>query len=99
VEFYKSHTEKPALVLLDVNMPVMGGKEAFKQIREINPAARIIILTGYGRETIEAADFGSKVNAFMQTPFHLETLAMTVRQILDDSTVDSTSDQPAALGA
>ncbi len=96
VEFYRGHGESLALVLLDVNMPVMGGKEAFKQIRGINPAARIIILTGYGRETIEAADFGSRVNAFMQKPFHLETLAMTVRQVLDDSSVANASDQPAA---
>ena len=98
VDFYKTRCSSLALVLLDVNMPVMSGKEAFKEIRKINAGARIIIVTGYGKGTVEASDFGSPVNAIMQKPFQIETLAMTVRQVLDSSTLLATSDQPAAEG-
>jgi len=98
IEFYKTRSSSLALVLLDINMPVMGGKEAFREIRKLNPNARIVIVTGYGRGTIELTDFASPVNAIMQKPFQLETLAMTVRQVLDGPAIVTTSDQPAAEG-
>ena len=38
---------RPDVVLLDLRMPVMEGVEAVRQIREIDPAARVIVLTTY----------------------------------------------------
>jgi PAS domain S-box-containing protein len=83
VEFYRTHQASVDLVLLDVNMPVMGGKEAFDLLRSINPSLRIMIVTGYGRETVETSKFTSGVSGFMQKPFQLETLALKVREVLD----------------
>lgn len=37
---------QPAIVLMDLDMPVMGGIEANKRIREVSPATRVIALTG-----------------------------------------------------
>jgi len=39
---------KPDVVIMDLMMPVLGGAEATRLIREANPAARIVILTSYG---------------------------------------------------
>lgn len=83
VEYYRSRMATIDLILLDINMPVMGGKEAFEQLRTINPGVQIIIVTGYGKDTIETSKFSSEVNGFMQKPFQQETLALKVRQVLD----------------
>ena len=73
----------PDLVLLDVNMPVMGGTQAFAELRAINPSCRVIIVTGYGRDTVETSSFPGRIDAFMQKPFQQETLAHNVRRVLD----------------
>jgi len=83
VEFYRIRQSTVDLILLDINMPVMGGKQAFEELRAINPLCRIMIITGYGKEGLEMSSFSSRVNGFMQKPFQLEMLALTVRDILD----------------
>jgi len=37
---------QPDLVLCDINMPVMGGMEVLKRIREFNPTQKFIMVTG-----------------------------------------------------
>ena len=39
---------RPDVTLLDLRMPVMEGVEAVRQIRAIDPAARVIVLTWQG---------------------------------------------------
>ncbi|HTY60304.1 MAG TPA: ATP-binding protein [Bacteroidota bacterium] len=86
VDLYRIRQATIDLILLDINMPVMGGKQTFEVLRSINPLCRIIIMTGYGREGVETSNFSSEVNAFMQKPFQLEMLALKVREILDGRT-------------
>ncbi len=86
-EFYRKRQGMIDLILLDINMPVLGGREAFDLLRALNPAVPIIIVTGYGRDALETSTFSSEVNGFIQKPFQLETLAIKVRQVLDGKTV------------
>lgn len=48
--------ENPEVVLLDVNMPKMGGIETLKRLKAINPNCVVIMLTSLAnRETVEQA--------------------------------------------
>ena len=38
---------KPSLVIMDADMPVLNGYEAFKQIKEIDKNANVVIVTGF----------------------------------------------------
>jgi CheY-like chemotaxis protein len=83
IETYRTRQGSIDLVLLDVNMPLMGGKETFEQLRTINPELRVIILTGYGQHVMEQTGLADEADSFLQKPFQVEDLAMKVRQVLD----------------
>lgn len=52
VEIYEK--EKPDLVLLDINMPVMDGIETLRKLRTLNPECVVVMLTSLaGRSNIE----------------------------------------------
>ena len=57
----KFKEKKPSLVIMDADMPVLDGYKAFKQIKEIDNNAQVIIVTGFaGNEprSIEAIKQG-----------------------------------------
>jgi DNA-binding NtrC family response regulator len=67
------HTSFDAIIL-DMMMPGMGGLETLRKIREQNPEAQIIMLTGQG--TIDKAVEAMKEGAvdFLEKPADIETL-------------------------
>jgi len=83
VDYYQTRQGSIDLILLDINMPIMGGRDALELLRKLNPGVPIVIVTGYGKDTVETSKFSSEVNAFIQKPFQLETLALKVRNVLD----------------
>ncbi len=60
---------KPDLVFMDITMPVMEGIEAAKIIKEMNPAAKVIMLSAMGDEAIMEEAKGIGVDIFLKKPF------------------------------
>ncbi len=48
LELYSKHS--PCIVFLDVRMPEMDGYELFSKIKELDPLAKVVIVTGHGNE-------------------------------------------------
>lgn len=72
IEKYKAN--EPHLVLMDLRMPGMDGTEAFFKIREINPNAKIILMSAYGLiPTINDA-FDHGLLDFIEKPVPIKTL-------------------------
>lgn len=67
IEMYQEH--KPDIVTMDITMPVMNGLEAIKAIKDIDPAARIVVCSAMGQQkmVIEAIEAGAK--DFIVKPF------------------------------
>lgn len=54
VNVFRKEGSRISLVILDLIMPVMDGRQALEAIREIDPGARVVISTGYsGGEDVE----------------------------------------------
>jgi len=76
--------EQVHLALLDLIMPNMTGMEALKQIRERNPATRIMLMTAFA--TAETAVEAMREGAldYLIKPFALDEMKMHVRRALSE---------------
>jgi len=81
VELYQKRGREVDLVILDVVMPKMGGKEAFEEIRRINPEARVMFATGYDRLNV-LEDKQLRDIPVINKPFVVDALSRAVRALL-----------------
>jgi FixJ family two-component response regulator len=65
-------------VILDMNMPVQGGRETARQLLDLNPKCRILVASGYGEEAEARTLPGSESISFLRKPFRAEQLAEAV---------------------
>jgi DNA-binding NtrC family response regulator len=72
-----------SLVILDLIMPEMGGKECFQELVNINPQVRVILSSGFlsNGTTEEARVFGFR--GFVEKPYNMGQLLGLVREVLD----------------
>ncbi|MDP2417323.1 MAG: response regulator [Gallionella sp.] len=79
--------ERPALVLLDVMMPIKTGFDVCHEVRA-HEAVRdtlILMLTAKGRDTDVAKGLALGANAYMTKPFSTKELVQKVREMLGTS--------------
>ena len=85
---FKLKEKEFGLILLDLNMPGMGGMEMLRHVREIRPDIRVIIITAYG--TVERAVEAMKLGAvdFVQKPFVPDEIREMVKRVIDREKLD-----------
>jgi len=75
--FYQAPTQID-LVITDLVMPGMSGRELIDQLRRISPAVRIVSTSGYLRPTSEEED----EETYLRKPFTSQALLRKVKQVL-----------------
>lgn len=83
VDMFREMAASNPLVLLDLTMPHLDGAAAFKQLRQIRPDVRVILMSGYGEQTIDTQFAGKGLAGFLQKPFRLSEVRELVRSIMD----------------
>jgi CheY-like chemotaxis protein len=78
-----SHKKKFDLVLLDMNMPQVGGKKVFQKIKSLKLHCKVIISSGYSDAILVEKKFAMDIDGFLQKPYKIEELARKVREVLD----------------
>lgn len=76
---YKEYQDCVDLVLMDIMMPRKDGVTAHKEISEINPNAKILLMSGYSSVSLGNIDDLK----FIQKPMLPETLFLNIRELLD----------------
>jgi PAS domain S-box-containing protein len=83
LEKFIENREQISLVILDLVMPRMGGREAYDRMREIEPAVKVIFATAYDSETAGLGCLERNGIGFIQKPADGPTLLTAIRETLD----------------
>jgi CheY-like chemotaxis protein len=82
VELYRKHQAEIAVVLLDVQMPVLDGPATLVAIRQVNPAVPCCLMSGDAARHITGRVREAGADLVFKKPFHLTVFAQAFRQLL-----------------
>jgi len=80
VELYKK--EKPDVVTMDITMPDMDGIEAVKAIRAFDPAAKIIMCSAMGQQTMVMDAIKAGARDFIVKPFQPDRVLEAIKKVV-----------------
>jgi two-component system, cell cycle sensor histidine kinase and response regulator CckA len=72
------------LVVTDVVMPEMGGRELVERLRARQPSLKVLFMSGYTERAISADGTMPAGTAFVEKPFTVDQLIRRLRKVLDD---------------
>jgi len=85
MDIVKEYTGKIHLLITDVIMPKMNGRDLAEQLQPICPDLKYIFMSGYTANVIARQGVLDKDVNFIQKPFSREDLAEIVRKVLDEN--------------
>jgi two-component system cell cycle sensor histidine kinase/response regulator CckA len=85
LEVYRREERNIALVILDLIMPEMGGKECLEQLLEFDPTVRVIISTGASAEAELKEVVRPYVRGFVDKPYEMIQLLQAVQTALEEN--------------
>lgn len=80
VNLYKK--EKPDVVTMDITMPDMDGIEAVKEIKSFDPAAKIIMCSAMGQQSMVMDAIKSGARDFIVKPFQADRVLEAIRKVV-----------------
>ena len=70
------------VAILDLNMPVMGGKAAYEKMMKIKPDLKVLVASGYTLDNNVEEILNKGAHGFIQKPYSLENIAAKIKQIM-----------------
>jgi CheY-like chemotaxis protein len=85
VEIFAENSGRINLLILDLVMPRLGGREAFEVIRSSGVEVPAIFMTGYSAGMVGGRYAEEAGTPLLQKPYTVEAFGRKVRELLDDS--------------
>jgi len=80
---YAAHRDEISLVILDIIMPKMGGKDAFLQLRELTPALKVLFCSGFSSEGTNEELVRLGACGFIHKPYSRSELSRAVAEAME----------------
>lgn len=84
ISMLSSAVEKPDLILTDVVLPGISGREMADRIAVIRPGIPLIFMSGYASDMIASKGVLEEGTHFLQKPFDMNTLKTKLRAVIGD---------------
>jgi CheY-like chemotaxis protein len=85
LDHYRRQWQNIDVVILDMIMPVMSGRETFQALRAINPDVRVLLASGYALDEETQLMLAEGVADFLQKPYAASTLSVKLDALLGAS--------------
>jgi DNA-binding NtrC family response regulator len=82
IDLYRQRQAEIGLILLDLSMPGLNGEETFRELRQTNAHAQVLLSSGYSRDEVAARFAGQNAVGFIQKPYDVEQLLREVKRYL-----------------
>jgi CheY-like chemotaxis protein/two-component sensor histidine kinase len=82
VSLFEAHGTSIALVIADIMMPKMQGRQFQEQVRRLRADIKVLVVSGYQEMDLKRRDLLETSSAFLQKPFELDVLVAKVRELL-----------------
>ena len=82
LSLYKRESDSINLVILDMVMPVMNGRDCFAILKQYDPQVRVILSSGFTREEDLDEMKAGGLKGFIRKPYHGSTLSQMVYDAL-----------------
>ena len=94
LQMCQDFAERIDLIITDVVMPQMSGRELAEKARELRPDARVLFMSGFTDDAVVRHGIVADDVCFIQKPFSPEALARKAREVLEGA--NGQSSQPKA---
>lgn len=85
ISIFKEKRDEISCILMDLTMPELDGREAFTEIRKIDPKVPVIITSGYCEFDIVSKFSDEKISGFLQKPYNLEDVLSAIEDAVDNN--------------
>lgn len=89
IRLCEQHQGRINLVLTDVVMPGMNGRDMARKLVEMHPELRVIFMSGYTDNPVLREAFADCCTVYLQKPFTVQTLREKVRAVLNGRTLEA----------
>jgi two-component system, cell cycle sensor histidine kinase and response regulator CckA len=82
VELFSAHRDEIGLVVCDLGLPRLGGRDAFMRMKEMRPAVRAIVASGYLEPMMRSEILKAGVLDTIQKPYDFDELLEKIRSAI-----------------
>ena len=75
-------THNPDLTIMDIKMPKMDGLEALRQMKQLNPNVRVLLVTGYESSDVVTQARALGADGYLTKPFNGQKVHEQVHKLL-----------------
>ncbi len=85
IDIIRDSQPEISLVLLDMAMPGINGKETFLEMKKIKPVIKVVLTSGFRHDLRVIESIKSGVDGFIQKPYTIYNLSKTVHDVLNQT--------------